>query len=98
MTTKTDFHAIQELREKYAPKVRGIVSGEEAKTIYEVLEIDKRNVLKNGGLYNLMAREYQYNTADVASASEIYTTSYAVVHQIDGPLMWEKDDEAELGF
>lgn len=56
---------------------------------------NKRNVLKNGGLYNLMAREYQYNTADVASASEIYTTSYAVVHQIDGPLMWEKDDEAE---
>ena len=44
MTTKTDFHAIQELREKYAPKVRGIVSGEEAKTIYEVLEIDKRNI------------------------------------------------------
>ena len=33
MTTKTDFHAIQELREKYAPKVRGIVSGEEAKTM-----------------------------------------------------------------
>ena len=30
MTTKTDFHAIQELREKYTPKVRGIVSGEEA--------------------------------------------------------------------
>ena len=54
---------------------------------------NKRNVLKNGGLYNLMAREYQYNTADVASASEIYTTSYAVVHQIDGPLMWEKDAE-----
>lgn len=26
MTTKTDFHAIQELREKYTPKVRGIVS------------------------------------------------------------------------
>lgn len=39
MTTKTDFHAIQELREKYTPKVRGIVSGEEAKTICEVLEI-----------------------------------------------------------
>ena len=41
MTTKTDFHAIQELREKYTPKVRGIVSGEEAKTIYEVLEHGK---------------------------------------------------------
>lgn len=43
MTTKTDFHAIQELREKYTPKMRGIVSSEEAKTICEVLEIDKRN-------------------------------------------------------
>lgn len=40
MTTKTDFHAIQELREKYTPKVRGIVSGEEAKTICEVLKAD----------------------------------------------------------
>ena len=36
---------------------------------------NKRNVLTNGGLYNLMAREYQYNTKDVASASEIYTSS-----------------------
>ena len=51
MTTKTDFHAIQELREKYAPKVRGIVSGEEAKAIYEVLEIDKRN---NNELQNIL--------------------------------------------
>lgn len=40
-----------------------------------------------------MAREYQYNTKDVASASEIYTSSYAVVHQIDGPLIWEKETE-----
>lgn len=54
---------------------------------------NKRNVLTNGGLYNLMAREYQYNTKDVASASEIYTSSYAVVHQIDGPLIWEKETE-----
>ena len=54
---------------------------------------NKRNVLTNGGLYHLMAREYQYNTKDVASASEIYTSSYAVVHQIDGPLIWEKETE-----
>lgn len=43
MTTKTDFHAILDLKEKYTPKVRGVVSGEEAKTICGVLEIDKRN-------------------------------------------------------
>ena len=56
---------------------------------------NKRNVLKNGGLYNLMAREYQYNTADCGFSFGDYTTSYAVVHQLNGPLMWEKDDEAE---
>ena len=54
-----------------------------------------RHVVTNGGLYNLMAREYQYDqNTDVANASNIYTSSYAVVHQIDGPLMW-KAPEAE---
>ncbi len=47
-------------------------------------------VVTEGGLYNLMAREYQYDQSTAATdASTIYTTSYAVVHQIDGPLMWE---------
>lgn len=50
-----------------------------------------RHVMTDGGLYNLMAREYQYDpkNKDVASASEIYTTSYAVVHRLDGVLSWE---------
>jgi len=38
-------------------------------------------------LYNLMAREYQYNEGDAASASHIETTSSAVIHLIDGPLL-----------
>lgn len=58
MTTKTDFHAIQELREKSAPKVRGIVSGEEAKTIYEVLEIDKRNNIELQNIRDMVVMIY----------------------------------------
>ena len=57
-TTKTDFHAIQELREKYAPKVRGIVSGEEAKIIYEVLEIDKRNNIELQNIRDMVVMIY----------------------------------------
>lgn len=52
-----------------------------------------RHVVTSGGLYNLMAREYQYDSSDAVDASTIYTSSYAVVHQIDGPLMWDEDAE-----
>ena len=38
-------------------------------------------------LYNLMAREFQYNTADATNASLIETSSSAVVHLIDKPLL-----------
>ena len=40
-------------------------------------------------LYNLVAREYQYNTSDAARATLIETTSSAVIHLIDKPLMIE---------
>lgn len=58
MTTKTDFHAIQELREKYTPKVRGIVSGEEDKTICEVLEIDKRSNIELQNIRDMVVMIY----------------------------------------
>lgn len=45
-----------------------------------------RNVVKTNGLYNLMAREYQFDSSSPTTASNIYTTSFAVVHQIDGVL------------
>ena len=38
-------------------------------------------------LYNLMAREFQYNTADATNASLIETSSSAVIHLIDKPLL-----------
>ena len=46
-------------------------------------------VTSNPALYNLMAREYQYNTTDAASASNIETSSSAVIHLIDKPLLIE---------
>lgn len=46
-----------------------------------------RQVVKGQGLYNLVAREYQYNTQDAITANAIETSSSAVIHQIDQPLM-----------
>lgn len=40
-------------------------------------------------LFNLMAREYQYNSSDATNASNIETTSSAVIHLIDRPLRLE---------
>lgn len=51
---------------------------------------NQRKVLMNNkNLYNQMAREYQYNTGDATLATELYTSSYAVVHQIDGVLRYK---------
>lgn len=49
-----------------------------------------RHVVKTPGLYNLMAREYQYDAADAIRAGNLYTSSYAVVHLIDGCLNYKK--------
>lgn len=50
-----------------------------------------RHVVKsNPSLYNLMAREYQYNTSDARSATSIETSSSAVIHLIDEPLLLNK--------
>ncbi|MGN1263951.1 MAG: fasciclin domain-containing protein [Prevotella sp.] len=47
-----------------------------------------RHVLTNDkNLYNLMAKEWQYNSQDASLAGEIETSSSAVIHLIDGPLM-----------
>lgn len=48
----------------------------------------KRKVLTTAGKYNLMAREYVVNDKDSSEDEddELYTTSTAVVHLIDGPI------------
>jgi len=46
-------------------------------------------VVTTGGLYNLLAREYQYDSSDAVRANNLYTSSFAVVHQIDGVLKYK---------
>lgn len=47
------------------------------------------NVVNTPGLYNIMAREYQFDAPDATQATNIYTSSFAVVHLIDGALMYK---------
>jgi len=49
-----------------------------------------RRVEKRNGLNNLVAREFQYNTTDASSANAIETSSSAVIHLINQPLLIEK--------
>ncbi|MBP5337837.1 MAG: fasciclin domain-containing protein [Prevotella sp.] len=48
---------------------------------------NKRHVVtSNPALYNLMAREWQYDSSDASRANNIFTSSSAVIHLIDKPL------------
>ena len=49
---------------------------------------NQRHVLTdNPSLFNLMAREFQFNTSDASKASSIETSSSAVIHRINAPLV-----------
>ena len=49
----------------------------------------RRVMTEKAGLYNLMAREYTYESADKSAARIIHNSSSAVIHLIDGPLLIE---------
>lgn len=49
-------------------------------------------VLMTDGNYNLMAREYQYDNKDASKSTQIETSSWAVVHLIDSPLLYSKTE------
>jgi len=51
----------------------------------------RRVMTEKAGLYNLMAREYVYQEGDKSNAKHIRTTSSAVIHLIDGPLMTKSE-------
>lgn len=64
-----------------------VTAGNSGISVTDVAGNTRHVVTADKNLYNLMAREYQYNTTDAANATEIETSSSAVVHLIDGPLM-----------
>ena len=45
-------------------------------------------VTDDPSLYNIMTRDYLFNTSDIRSATQIETSSFAVIHQIDGVLRY----------
>ena len=54
--------------------------------------VTKKTYIDDNGkeqpLYNIQAREYLYNGNDATTATELYTTSSAVIHLIDKPLIY----------
>lgn len=49
--------------------------------------VTRHVVTTDDKLYNLQAREYQYDSENPDNASNIHASSSAVIHLIDGPLM-----------
>lgn len=62
--------------------------GTQGLVITDIKGNQRRVLQKNPNLYNLMVREYLYDTADKEKATTIFASSYAAVHQIDGPLFY----------
>lgn len=50
---------------------------------------DVVSVVKTNGLYNMMARDFKFNTANPSNATLIETSSYVVIHQINKCLYFE---------
>ena len=59
-------------------------------TVKKISYIDDNGIQRD--LYNIQAREYMYNNNDALTATELYTTSSAVIHLIDKPLSYSTDD------
>jgi hypothetical protein len=50
-----------------------------------------RSVTTDPELHNLIAREYMYDSSDKRNASRIFSSANVVVHQIDGALMYDRN-------
>ena len=50
--------------------------------------VTKKNDATGRPLYNIQAREYLYDSRDATTATNLYTTSSAVIHLIDSPLSY----------
>ena len=51
---------------------------------------NQRKVIKKDGLYNIIGREYWVQSAANVNVMQLYNASDLVVHQIDGPLFFDK--------
>jgi len=77
-------------------KVTVSADGDTGLRVRDVLGNTRKVITTNDASYNRMAREYQYDAADAANAQNIYTSSHAVVHQIDGVLEYKTPSSLPL--
>lgn len=89
MTTKTDFHSIKELKEKYTPAQQGIVNATEAELIREVLEIPARNDIELQNARDMVVMLYaqwaesQRQKGSASAAMQLMDAMSAITHIVD---------------
>ena len=89
MTTKTDFHVIKELKEKFTPVQRGIVAADEVKMIREMLELDWRNNIELQNVRDMVVMLYsqwsgsQRQKDNILAAMQMMDAMSAITHVID---------------
>lgn len=89
MTTKTDFHAIMELKEKYTPAQHGIVSTTETDLIREVLELLDRGDIELQNVRDMVVMLYaqwadsQRQKDDSPAAMQLMDAMSAITCVID---------------
>ena len=66
-----------------------VTADDEQLTIVDQLN-NRRSVITKGDNYNITGREYWIQNAQNANNTQLYNASDVVVHQIDGPLYYEK--------
>jgi len=52
---------------------------------------DVAHVIKDYGHFNIMARDYKFNKPDPKQATQIETSSFVVIHQIDNVLFYKQN-------
>lgn len=70
MTTKTDYHAILELRESYTPQAHGFVTKEEREKITQILELKSRSDIELQNIRDMSVMVYQ-QFVDCAQANNL---------------------------
>lgn len=61
--------------------------------------VDRTNPVRvktDRGLYNIMAREFKFDVGDITKVKAIETSSYAVIHEVDKVLLYDKDQLTKL--
>lgn len=89
MTTKTDYHLISDLKSRYTPAQRGIVTAVEVEVILETLEIGFRNNIELQNVRDMLVMMYgrwadsQQQKDDASAVMELMDAMSAITHVID---------------